>query len=274
MTAIKLLVLDIDETIAGHSNEISTPVRKAIEKVQGQNISVTLATGRMYRSALRFHQTIASDLPLIAYNGAWMQNPITQTIHQHLPVTSQIARELIDYFESPALHPDFDVHLYLDDHLYVRELTPATKAYAKRCQVEAIAMGDLRQILHKPPTKVLAMARRPEKIPQLAVDLRARYSIEELHLTQSAHDLFEAIHPQVNKGQAVKYLAETILGIEREAVMAIGDNFNDLEMLQYAGIGIAMGSAPEAVKQVADWVAPDVASDGVAAAIAEFFAIS
>jgi Cof subfamily protein (haloacid dehalogenase superfamily) len=268
---IKLLVLDIDGTVAGASNQINDTVKLAIIAAQQQNIKVTLATGRMYRSAFPFYQQINSDLPLIAYNGAWIQNPYTQKIYQHLPVSIPTALELLEYFESPSLSPHFGVHFYLEDQLYVQKITPATEEYAQRSQVTPIAVGDLRSVLHSPPTKVLAIAHKPNNlIKQLIPTLRQRYSVEQLYLTQSAYNLFEAIHPQVNKGKAVKYLAETILGITQKEVMVIGDNFNDVEMLEYAGLGIAMGNAPEEVKKVADWVAPDVEEDGVALAINKF----
>jgi hydroxymethylpyrimidine pyrophosphatase-like HAD family hydrolase len=81
---------------------------------------------------------------------------------------------------------------------------------------------------------------------------------------------FEITHPQANKGLAVQYLAETLLGLNAENVMAIGDNFNDLEMLKYAGIGIAMGNAPVAVQRIANWIAPSIEEDGVVTALTEF----
>jgi Cof subfamily protein (haloacid dehalogenase superfamily) len=267
--AIKLLVLDIDGTMVGSSNEITKPVKLAIEKAQEQNIKVTLATGRMYRSALPYYEQINTDLPLIAYNGAWIQNPQSKE-RQHFPIAKEIALELLDYFESPSLNPYFGVHCYLDDQLYVREITPSTREYAERSQVEAIAVGDLRVILKSNPTKVLAIAHKTKMIKKCFPDLKKRYSTEQLYLTQSAHNLLEAIHPDVHKGKAVQYLAETILGITREEVMVMGDNFNDVEMLQYAGLGVAMGNAPPEVKQIADWVAPDVEADGVAVAINKF----
>ena len=89
-------------------------------------------------------------------------------------------------------------------------------------------------------------------------------------MTQSTPIYFEATHPQASKGFGVRFLAEELLGIDANQVMAIGDNFNDLEMLEYAGLGVAMGSAPEAVKEVSQWVAPHVEKDGVATAINKF----
>jgi hydroxymethylpyrimidine pyrophosphatase-like HAD family hydrolase len=97
--------------------------------------------------------------------------------------------------------------------------------------------------------------------------LQKRYDKSELYLTRSAPIYFEAANPQVNKGVAVQYLAEELLGITRAQVVAIGDNYNDLEMLEYAGVGIAMGNAPLEVQKQADWVAPTVEEDGVVTAI-------
>ena len=74
---IKLLVLDIDGTIAGQSNRVSETVIKTLQTVQERGIKVALATGRMYCSALRFHEAIKSGLPIVAYNGAWIQDPLS-----------------------------------------------------------------------------------------------------------------------------------------------------------------------------------------------------
>lgn len=267
---IKLLVLDIDGTLVGESNEITQQVQSAVKVAQENKITVGVATGRMYRSAVRFHQILKAEQPLIAYNGAWMQCPNTQKKYQHLPVSSKIAQELLKYFQSTDLNPYFELHVYWEDQLYVKEITQQTKRYAERCQIEAIAVDNLEDILKADPTKVLALARFPEMIPKLIKDLRKLYTPADLHLTQSETTLVELINPQVNKGKAVKYLAEEILGITRDNVMAIGDNYNDLEMLEYAGTGIAMGSAPLEVKEIADWVAPDVDGDGVAVALEKF----
>jgi len=79
-----------------------------------------------------------------------------------------------------------------------------------------------------------------------------------------------ATNPLVNKGEAVRYLAEDLLGLSAKNIMAIGDNFNDIEMLYYAGFGIAMGNAPLEVQAIAQWVAPSVEQDGVATAIEAF----
>lgn len=267
---IQLLAVDIDGTIAGESNEIRERVKQAIFAAQAQGIKVVVATGRMYRSALRFHQTVGSSLPLICYQGAWIQDPITGKILSHLPVTKEKTIALLDYFEQPALRSLLSVHFYINDQLYVREITAATQIYAQRSEIQPIAVGDLRSVLDTEPTKILALCDDPEAIANLLSNLRQIYTPAELYLTTSVATFFEAANPLVSKGAALRYLAEEILGLQSANVMAIGDNFNDLEMISYAGIGVAMGNAPDEVKAIAQWVAPTVEEDGVAAAIEEF----
>jgi Cof subfamily protein (haloacid dehalogenase superfamily) len=266
-TDIKLLVLDIDGTIAGETNSISEPVKQAITAAQAQGIQVAIATGRMYRSALRFHQEINSTLPLIAYQGAWIQDPVSQKIHQHLPVSRKIAEQLLDYFEQPELRSLLSVHFYINDQLYVREVTAETQIYAERSGITPIPVGDLRQALSNEPTKVLALCDDTDIIDNLLGSLRSQYTPAELYLTKSVATFFEATNPFANKGTAVRYLAEEQLGLKPHNVMTIGDNFNDVEMLTYAGIGIAMGNAPPQVQAIANWIAPSVEDNGVAVAI-------
>jgi len=267
---IKLLVLDIDGTIAGQSNTLSHPVKEVIAAVQAKGIKVAIATGRMYCSALRFHQEIGSTLPLVAYQGAWIQDPNTQEIHRHLSVSREIALQLLEYFEQPDLRSLLSVHFYINDQLYVREITKETESYQQRCGVNAIPVGDLRQLLDHEPTKILALCDDASLIQQLLTNLRHRYKSTELYMTTSVATFLEAANTHVNKGNAVRYLAEEMLGLESHNVMTIGDNFNDVEMLSYAGISVAMGNAPDQVQAIADWVAPSVELDGAAIAMEKF----
>ena len=267
---IKLLVLDIDGTIAGQSNTLSHPVKEVIAAVQAKGIKVAIATGRMYCSALRFHQEIVSTLPLVAYQGALIQDPNTQEIHRHLSVSREIALQLLEYFEQPDLRSLLSVHFYINDQLYVREITKETESYQQRCGVNAIPVGDLRQLLDHEPTKILALCDDASLIQQLLTNLRHRYKSTELYMTTSVATFLEAANTHVNKGNAVRYLAEEMLGLESHNVMTIGDNFNDVEMLSYAGISVAMGNAPDQVQAIADWVAPSVELDGAAIAMEKF----
>ena len=267
---LKLLVLDIDGTIAGKSNQIRESVKQAIMSARSRGVKVAVATGRMYRSALRFHRDIGSTLPLICYQGAWIQDPATDKMLRHLPLTKQTALQLLDHFEEPHLRSLLSINFYINDRLYVPEITDGTRLYAQRSGIEITEIKDLRRDIPGDPTKVLALCENPEVLDGLLIGMRERYTPAELYLTRSVATFFEATHPLANKGEAVRYLAEELLGLQAANVMAIGDNFNDVEMISYAGVGVAMGNAPDAVKAGADWVAPDVEEDGAAAAIEQF----
>jgi Cof subfamily protein (haloacid dehalogenase superfamily) len=267
---IKLLVLDIDGTIAGTSNQVSDRVKQAVKAAQSRGVRVGIATGRMYKSALRFHHEIGADVPIMAYQGAWIQDPTTGTIHRHLPVPIATARELIDYFEQPNLLDRLSVHVYRDDCLYVRKIDSDTELYIGRSGIGVTPITDLRQALIGRPTKILAMSEDVELIQQLLADLRQRYSPAELHVTTSVPIFLETTQSGVDKGTAIDYVATEMLGITAANVLAIGDNYNDVEMLGYAGIGVAMGNAPTDVQSVANWVAPDIEADGAAVAIEKF----
>lgn len=263
---IGLIVLDIDGTIAGTDNAVALPVKQAIAAAKAKGIRVAIATGRMYRSACRFHREIGADMPLAAYQGALVKDPDSDCVHCHWSLPLDIARELIQQLE----RTDFVVHVYIDDNLYLKALNPLSQAYAERSQVPVNLLADLGPELSLEPTKILAMAADPEPIDRLLASARQQFPPERLYLTKSVPTFFEATHPEVNKGRAVRYLAEEMLGLSADNVLCVGDSHNDLEMLDYAGVGVAMGNAAADVQARASWIAPTIEAHGAAAAIEEF----
>ncbi|NEQ33774.1 MAG: HAD family phosphatase, partial [Leptolyngbya sp. SIO4C5] len=239
-----------------------------------KGIQVAIATGRMYCSAIRFHQAVNSTLPLMSYQGALIKDPLTQKLYQHSPLPRQHALRLLEYLAPLEAEQALSIHLYIDDRLHVREIIADTQEYAARSQIQPIAAGDLRTFLENnltlETTKLLALSPQPEVVRSLLSELRQHYRPEDLYFTSSVSTFFEVTSPQANKGAAVKFLAEDLLQLSADQVMTIGDNFNDLEMIQYAGIGVAMGEAPAGVQAAAEWIAPSVEQHGVAAAIEEF----
>ncbi len=273
--AIRLVVLDIDGTIAGVSNDVNPVVREVVQAVRAKGIQVAIATGRMFHSALRFHQTLQLDLPLMAYQGGMIRDPGSDTLHRHWTLDSSKALHLLNYFEEVDFKHHLSVHAYVNDQLYVRTITPETEQYCERTGVRAMPVGDLRPLVEsQEPTKLLALSETADHIDVMYTHLRTQYTPAELYLTKSIATFFEATNPRVNKGTAVRYVAEELLGFSADQVLTIGDNFNDLEMLEYAGIGIAMGSAPLPVQAVSDWVAPDVEADGAAIALKQILLAS
>jgi Cof subfamily protein (haloacid dehalogenase superfamily) len=274
MSDIRLLVLDIDGTIAGQSNDVTAGVREAIAEAQARGIQVAIATGRMYCSAVRFHQAVQSLLPLLSYQGALIKDPSSGKVYRHTPLSRHHTLALLAELAALEAAEKLSIHLYIDDQLHVREILADTRDYAARSGIDPIPVGDLAQYLQQgktiETTKLLALSPDPQVIGDLLAHFKQRYSPEDLYLTQSVATFFEATHPLSNKGAAVKYLAEELLELKPDQVMTIGDNFNDYEMIRYAGIGVAMGDAPPGVKAIADWVAPSVEADGVVSVIERF----
>jgi Cof subfamily protein (haloacid dehalogenase superfamily) len=270
MQDIRLLVLDIDGTILGKSLEVSPAVLEAIQAVQQRGIRVAIATGRMFCSAKKYHQLIASDVPLIAYNGAWIQDPLVQKPHRQLSVPAAIALDILEYLDTEPWCSKLHLHVYHGDQLFVKELNDRVFAYQERTGCQANLLTDLRGITDHAPTKILAVCHHEDLPAKLLPEVRKRYTDHQIHCVQSTEFYVEFTSPVATKGQALKTLTEEILGLEARNVMAIGDNYNDLEMIQYAGLGIAMGNAPAGVQKIADHVTDSIENDGVAQAIAQF----
>lgn len=271
---IRLIAVDIDGTLCGRDNEIQPAVLTALAAARSQGIPILVATGRMYRSALRFHAAVGSTLPLIAYQGALIRDPATGHTHQDLTLDRPLVLELLERMEAGDRRDRLSLHLYAGDRLHLRELTPASAAYVHRTRIPPEIVGDFHTLLAQQPdlmaTKLLALCPDGDLAQTLLTELEQIYPRDRLYLTNSVDIFVEMAHPQVNKGNALRYVAEELLHIPLSQVLAIGDNFNDWELIQNAGIGVAMGNAPAEVQAIADWVAPSVDEDGVAAAIETF----
>jgi len=265
-TAIRLLVLDLDGTIVDESNRIRDSVTNAIQSAQRRGVAVTTATGRRYQSSLPAHEAIGSTLPLICYEGAQIREPNTGFVHRHWPLEPRVTTQILDQMENLSLSGRVSVHFYVQDNVYVSHLDGPSLEYFAGSTVEPIVVSDLRQLVNRATTKVMVLSDDAEVIERLSSQVKNSHSRTQVKQYKSI-TLLEAFHPAVNKRLAVSYLAEEIMGLRPENVMAVGDDFTDIEMLQYAEIGVAMGNAPATVKASADWVTTSIEKDGVATAI-------
>jgi Cof subfamily protein (haloacid dehalogenase superfamily) len=263
---IRLLVLDIDGTIADESDRIRDSVVRAIHSAQRRGIAVAVATGRRYQTSLPVYDSIGATSPLICYEGALIQDRNTGFVHRHWTLEPCVAAQILDYAERPSLSGGLSVHFYIQDNVYVSNRNNASIKYFEGSEVEPIVVSDLRQLLNRASTKVMVLSDDVQVIARLATHLKDSHSRTQVKQYKSM-TILEAFHPTVNKRLAVSYLAEEIMALRPENVMAVGDDFTDIEMLQYAGIGVAMGNAPAEVKASADWVTTSIEKDGVARAV-------
>lgn len=262
---IKLLALDLDGTIFSDNLIISDRTRKAIQAAKGMGVLVTIATGRMFTSARKIAVELDIDAPLICYQGAMVRHSGTGEMLFHRTVPRPLAHEIISAARERNLH----LNVYLDDRLYVADLTASALYYSQiNYGLELTEVDDLHTWLeaqgYNNPTKLVIVTPAEETDAVLA-EFTHLYG-EQLQVTKSHPRFTEFTHKECSKGVALAFLAE-YLGITREEVMAIGDGHNDLDMLRWAGYGLAMPSAPQMVLDIAHSVCLPINEDGAAEAI-------
>lgn len=257
--AIRLIALDLDDTLLDSDLQISPDSRQAIEQVRQRGIIVTIATGRMYLSARPYALQLGLATPLITYEGAWVKNSQSEEILYAKPVPHPEAREVMQFFRDRGVH----FHSYYDDQLVMESLTREGQAYARLAGVEIHLMKDLIAGLdgHE-AMKIMAIANHEPTLLDIEQSLLARYG-DRLHITRSKPHFLEVMHPEADKAKALQVIARHY-GLERREVMAVGDSYNDLEMIAWAGVGVAMGNAVPEVKAQADWVTGSNDEEGVA----------
>lgn len=260
---IKLVAIDLDDTLLNKSLTVSPRAAQAIRKAVEQGVVVTVATGRMYQSALPYARQLELDVPLITYNGALIKAVLSGKTIFHQPIVPDIAADILALCRENGWH----IQSYIDDTLYVTEMNEKTQVYIKIAGVTPVIMGDKLYDMKEAPTKMLIVD-EPGRMEQIANVFYRRFA-KQVYITSSKPKFLEFTHPSVNKGWAVAFLGE-MLGIDREEIMAVGDSGNDVPMLEYAGLGVAMGNAKPTVQAAADVVTLSSDDDGVAEAIEKY----
>lgn len=256
----RLIAADLDGTLIGDDLAISPMLLDVVQEVKRQGLYFTLATGRTLAGALPLARQIGVNAPIIIYQGGEIHDIERGELIYRATIPLDSTHEFISTVAALGLH----LNVYLDDHVYVERERPELGWYAGLNRVDVHPVGDLLAFVKTPPPKMLIVA-SPDQLDQVAPGLQRQFA-GRLQIVRSHRLFLEAIPPEVNKGVGLARLAGH-LGVPREEVVAIGDNDNDAEMVEWAGLGIAMGNGSHIVKRVADVVAPPVQSDGAAWAI-------
>jgi Cof subfamily protein (haloacid dehalogenase superfamily) len=231
--------------------------RAAIDRVRAAGMHVIVVTGRMFQSARRYLEAAALDDPVVCYQGALIADPVTGAWLRHIPIPLPAAHEALD----AVIEAGFHINAYVDDELYVAAPTPEAHAYADLNKVQMHVVGDLREWLREPPTKLVAVG-DPDALDGLEAELKPRFA-GKLFVSKSLPHFLEFAHPDVNKGAGLTFVAER-LGFTAAETVACGDGENDRELLDWAGYGVAVANAHPDILARADLVVPDVEHEGVA----------
>ena len=232
----------------------------ALRAAGAAGIDVVIATGRMYRSVRPYAEVAGITAPLVCYQGAAVVDPKTGTWLLHEPIPLELAREAIGAVEDEG----FALNCYVDDDLYVAAITDHARSYADFQSIPLHEVGDLLGWIERPPTK-LVVVDDPDRLDALRPRLEERFG-GRLYIAKSLPYFLELASPTISKGSGLAFVSEH-LGFTAERTVAFGDGENDLELLDWAGFGIAVENANEGLKARADWVCPSAEEEGVAQVI-------
>lgn len=258
--SIKLIAIDLDDTLLTSKITISPRNVAAIKKAQEAGITIMIATGRMYVSAKKFANLLGLDVPIVTYNGALVKGSQSEKLYYEHPLELNTALELLAYCQTKHYY----IQAYQGGQLLVYEHNAFSKRYTEISGIDATAVGDALYHIDKEPYKLLVMT-KTEEFNAAWKDISVKFQ-GKVDVTSSKDNFLELMSPGVNKWNAVKAVG-LLYHIRADEIMCIGDSNNDLGMIKNAGLGVAMGNAKEAVKKAAKFVTATNDEDGVAIAI-------
>ena len=265
MNNFKMICLDIDGTLLNSKHEISKEVKDAINVAANKrNIPVILVSARMPKGITFLQKELGIEQPIICYSGALILDKDNKTL----------SKEVIDVFNLEEIYKlacenNIHVSLYKDDEWYIEELDYWAKQESEITNIIP-TVTDFKELIEiwknegTGPNKILCMAEH-DKITLLKEGTKTI----DLNIYPSKPTYLEIMPAKASKTSAINVLQKKF-NIDKSEIIAMGDNYNDIDMLEYAGLGIAMGNAPEDVKKHGDYVTLTNDEDGVAAALKKY----
>jgi len=259
----RLIALDLDGTLMGEQQTFSPCVRHAVAGAQARGTHVTVATGRSYISTRPFAEKLGIIEPFICYQGGLIVQPDGEVLYR-IALQRDLAAQVIALAQERNWH----TVLYLNGHMYLTEARHPITFYEGLLNPGVHLASNLATLLDRDPDKVLLVSDNPAHTDVIYAEMQARFSTR-MQIVRS-HALFvEANPPGVNKGNGLAWLSK-YLGVPQQQVMAVGDQDNDLSMIEWAGLGVAMGNGSPPCKAAANWIAPPIEEDGAAIALEHF----
>lgn len=243
----KLLVLDLDDTLLSEDLSISEGNIEAIKNAKAMGLHVVLCSGRPKKAMMTYADKL--DIHddgdyIVSYNGAVI-NQFDGTRVLYKPIEGEWLGKLVEIGRKHKIA----TQLYAED-LTVEDYSERTKHYEGLTGFPATVVADLKEVPSS--IKVLFNHLEGEELENLRLELLELCG-DRFNIFYSKAFYIEVLDKSVSKGLAVEYLAKK-LSIKREEIIAVGDGFNDVSMIEYAGLGVAVANAPDGVKAVADYI--------------------
>jgi len=262
-------MLDIDGTLLDGLGNISDKDREAVAEARHSGVQVSLSTGRSIKACLSVIEQLSLDGYHISFDGALVSSPRRKEEVYAQPIRRELVRQMVEFAH---LH-GMDLELYSATQYFAGRETWSTGAHRDFFGLEPTIVDFAGIWERERIIKGALVATNPRE--ETGAERFHRHFGDKLHFSQARTPAYPGavfnniLAPKVSKGRALKALARH-LGISPADVMAVGDGTNDIALLSAAGLAVAMGSAPDEVKAVADHVTLDVDHSGLAAAIYKF----
>lgn len=254
-----LIAVDLDGTLLTEQKSISLRTKKALKKAMEKGHDVVISTGRPYRASRAYYHELGLNTPIVNFNGAYVHHPTAPNWGvRHTPLELQTAKTIFEVCEDYNLE---NIMVEIIDDVYVKKRDPDMLRLFETGH--PITDESICQTLNVGPTCLLLQP-EAEHLSPLIDDLEKTHA-DVIHQRSwgGPFNIIEIVHPSVNKAVGLSQIAGH-LGYSADQIIAFGDEDNDIEMLQYAGQGIAMGNAADAIKDVANDVTKTNEEDGIA----------
>ncbi|NLM12276.1 MAG: HAD family phosphatase [Epulopiscium sp.] len=255
----KLIGLDMDGTLLNSKHEVTQNTQSVLKECMEKGIKVVLASGRLWESMYAFTKHLGLVDEYVSLNGAIITSPKDQ----QKVFKSFIKDEEYHYLLHQLKDIKMPVYVFDMDRYYTQKNWDDKESMEEISGVKAELIEDFYSIQH--PTKILLSFQNEEEIKALT----ERIKHPDYKLIRTGFNYIEIVRKCISKGEAIRWIAQKY-GVHKEEILTIGDSENDIEMLSYAGLGIAMDNAAPNVKAVADTITDSCDNEGVAKAIKKY----
>ncbi|MBP2076608.1 Cof-type HAD-IIB family hydrolase [Oceanobacillus polygoni] len=267
-----LIALDLDGTLLTNKQEISARTKQTIQTAMEEGHLVVISTGRPHRASIHYYNELGLNSPMVNFNGALIHHPQDRTwdFAMHTPMPLKTAHTIIDAcydLEVNNILAEVMDDVYLDN--YSQEIIDIFHQTQKD---RPYIIGSIKDKLEEDPTSVLIYPKK-DHIESL------RNHLDDYHAEIIEHrrwgapwNIIEIIKKGINKAVGLQKIAD-YYGIPKERIIAFGDEDNDLEMIDYAGVGVAMGNAIDELKSVSKYQTLTNEQDGIGVFLEEYLKI-
>lgn len=266
VSSFKMVAFDMDGTLLNGEHELSKRAIASLKKIANAGLIVLLATGRMTSAVTKHLEKLGTPGLVVSHNGALVKDVKTGKIYHHETVSANVVAKILE-----MLHGATVVHFNYDDRIYLTVANPHSDRYSQELQVTLTYIDSLKQLEGNPTTVLLIDSF--EVLQQMLIAVSAQFPGQfDYVLAPWYGDVWrlQFLAANTSKGKGVLQVAKR-LGVKPEEIISFGDNYNDMEMIQSTGLGIAMGNAVPELKQAADFVTLSNQDDGVAYVLEALF---